>query len=397
MAIKIPVQYLYKKIVNLNILWAFFSPLLLALILTRYEYTWLFILKDLFFYFSFVLVFFIGKSKGLFNYILLIALFVFYLFTTTALFFEVQSWIFYSLRQLLSPILIFSFGYYLRINPESIKSVIHKLYKISFWVVILGLLFLIFNMWEYINLKIYFNLKGIPVDPSGVSYMFYEPALSYAQRMVSTVLDPISLGHMIATPLILCYYSVFISGRKRKLYLAIFLIGLLLTFSKGAILQVVLALFFFNKNLSKAVRYLIPLLFVILVLTVINIKGILIHLVGVKNAIVYLNVYGHGIGMVGNYAKMFADDLTVYHELHISDTFIGAVIGQIGLFGFILWLSFFLPKIKWKSLFSGHIIHVGSIVLITQLIISIISENTLNFTSFIIAGIISGILIRNSI
>src|SRR3546814_4604876 len=54
------------------------------------------------------------------------------------------------------------------------------------------------DLWRYLDLTNYFNLKGIPVDKRGLSYMFYEPALSYTERLVSTVLDPISLGHMLA-------------------------------------------------------------------------------------------------------------------------------------------------------------------------------------------------------
>jgi hypothetical protein len=294
------------------------------------------------------------------------------------------------------PILIIGFGYYIRIKEEErLTSIVHFLYKTSIWVVFLGLIFRFSNLWAVLDLTNYFNLKGIPVDNRGLSYMFYEPALSYTERLVSTVLDPISLGHMLAAPLILCYYSVFTEGKKRKILFFFLSLGLILTFSKGAILQVILALFFFNKSLSPTTRFLIPSLFVALALLTLNIEGILIHLFGLKNAIVYLNLFGHGLGMVGNYAKMFAEDLSIYYKFEISDTFIGSVIGQIGLIGFAFWISFFLPKIK--SIIFSRTNHVGAIILTSQLIIAAISENTFNFTSFIVPGIISGILIKNRI
>jgi len=392
---KISVQYIYQSLMKLNIAWAFLSPIFLALVMMKFQFTSLFILKDLFFYMTFLLTFLLGRSKGMFIYGLYIILFLIYILTTTSLFFEINSWMIYSLRQLLAPILIFGFGYYLRINEHGLEKVVHYLYKISFWIIITGIFFLAINVWDIILLKNYFNAKGIPVDPNGLSYMFYEPAFSYIQRMVSTVLDPISLGHMLAAPLIMSYYGIFVKGKKRRKYLIVFTIGILLTISKGAILQVVLAVFFFNKKLSKLIRYLIPLLFVILVIILINIKGILIHLLGFKNAIAYLNLLGHGLGMVGNYAKMFSDDLSVYYRIHISDTFMGSVIGQLGLFGFMFWISFFITKTK--DCFFGKPIRVGAILLTSQLIIAIISENTLNFSSFIIPGIISGILIRKKI
>lgn len=395
MKLRIPIQEVYVSIVKFNIAWAFLFPFVLAILMSEFKATPLFILKDLVFYFSFLLVFFLGRSKGLLIYMFYILLFVIYIFITTIIFFELNTWMVYNLRQILSPLLIFGFGYYLLINASGFEKIIKYLYKTTFWVIIIGIVFLLIDIWDYIYLKNYFNAKGIPVDEFGVSYMFYEPAFGYVRRMVSTVLDPISLGHMIAAPLILCYYSVNISGATRKKYLVVFFIGLILTMSKGAILQVVLALFFFNKNLSKIKRFLVPAVFVLLVLLVINIKGILIHLIGFKNAIVYLNLFGHGIGMVGNYAKMFADDLTVYYQFHISDTFIGAIIGQLGVLGFILWISFFVTKIK--GVFSSKTNMIGAIILMSQMFISIISENTLNFTSFIISGIVSGMLIRHNL
>tara|TARA_R110002073_G_scaffold281446_2_gene445713 strand:+ start:7585 stop:8775 length:1191 start_codon:yes stop_codon:yes gene_type:complete len=396
MSLKIPTQSLFSWLLKFNIVWAVFLPIILAVILSSYEIQGLFIIKDIIFYASFLLLLFISKSRGLFLYTFMIFIFLVYLFLLTSIFFKLNSWIVYNLRQLISPILIIGFGYYIKITDEErITGVIRFLYKTVFWVVAIGLLFKLFGMWDYLSLINYFNLKGIPVDPRGVSYMFYEPAVFYTERLVSTVLDPVSLGHIIATPLILCYYSIAITGRKRKLLLLILFIGLILTFSKGAILQVVLALFFFNKRLSPLVRVIIPIAIVVFSLLVINIEGILIHLVGLKNAIIYMNLFGHGLGMVGNYAKMFADDLSVYSKFKISDTFIGSVIGQIGVVGFIFWASFFIPKVKY--VIFGNRIFVGSIILLSQLIVAVMSENTLNFTSFIIPGIITGLLIKNKI
>ena len=103
-------------------------------------------------------------------------------------------------------------------------------------------------------------------------------------------------------------------------------------------------------------------------------------------AIINVNWFGHGLGLVGNYAKMFATDLTIYNTMHISDTFIGSVLGQLGIVGLCFWSSYFARY--FIDLFR-RILMPGSIIIISQLIISILSENTLNFTTFFIPGLLA--------
>ncbi len=90
--------------------------------------------------------------------------------------------------------------------------------------------------------------------------------------------------------------------------------------------------------------------------------------------------------MVGNYAKMFASDLTIYHKMHISDTFIGSVLGQIGIVGLFFWASFFS---RYSIDLIRQLIMPASIIIVSQLMISVLSENTLNLTSFFIPGLLA--------
>ena len=56
---------------------------------------------------------------------------------------------------------------------------------------------------------------------------------------------------------------------------------------------------------------------------------------------------------------MFANDLTVYKQIKISDTFMGSVIGQIGIVGTFIWLSFFYRSflnILFQKTMPGSII-----------------------------------------
>ncbi|MNZ96818.1 hypothetical protein D3C78_1160290 [compost metagenome] len=124
-----------------------------------------------------------------------------------------------------------------------------------------------------------------------------------------------------------------------------------------------------------------------------NKAGILIHINGLFNSISNMSLFGHGIGSSGNYAKMFSENLNQYAELGISDTFIGSLIGQTGILGLTLWLLLIytptLPTQKKST--NGHLIILTSIILI-----SIISENTMNITSFLAPAIIIS-LVKNKL
>lgn len=383
-------QSLLRELVKANIVWASVGSFILAFLLNLIQVRELFILKDAIFYLSIPFIFLLIRSYSFLKFFFFISVFCIYIITVTVIFYELKGWQLYNIRQLVAPLLILSISYSLKFSNENVNEIISYSYRLISIIIIAGMAFLLFDLWSYISLKNYFLVKGIPVDATGVSYMFYEPALGYARRLVSTFLDPINLGHTIAAFFIMAYYKVEIGGRRRVFYLILLLSGLLMTFSKGAILQVVLALFFFNKDINIINRALIPGLFVLAVLLFIDLKGILIHLHGLTNAIININLIGHGLGMVGNYAKMFADDLTVYHELQISDTYIGSVLGQIGIFGLLLWLAFFYKHLA--SIFLNKKNNVGSIIIVSQLTLAVLSENTLNFTSFLIPGLLAGVV-----
>src|SRR5690606_12236740 len=129
-------------------------------------------------------------------------------------------------------------GYYAHIDDKAFFKLANIYYKLSIYIIIVGVLIKEMNLWKMIDLTNYFNLKGIPVNSQGLSYMFYEPAFSYAERLASTILDPISLGHILAGAVIMCFYGIGVKGKKRWYYLLFLGTGLFLTFSKGAILQV---------------------------------------------------------------------------------------------------------------------------------------------------------------
>jgi len=378
-----------KVIFLVNIIWSALAPLIIAFIAMISSNSLIFLFKDLLFYFSFILLFFFPK-KNIFVLDRLLILFHILFFLSfiggiTFFLFDFHYWQVYNIRQLLAPFLIISFPYIIKIPIKLNKELILFILRFILFLIIIGVIFMFVDIWSVIDLSNYFSAKGIPTYSNGMPAMFFEPSMNYANRLVSTILDPISFGHIITA----CFISLFFIKslcRNRKLFLIIFLIGLLLTFSKGAIFQLIIALFLLNNRLNIIVRILVPFLTLVFGFFFINLAGIIIHFKGLYFSIININFFGHGLGLVGNYAKMFAEDLSVYNEMKISDTFIGSVLGQLGIIGLLVWLTFFYRHLI--DLLRNRML-TGSIIIISQLIISVLSENTLNLTSFFIPGFIA--------
>lgn len=287
-----------------------------------------------------------------------------------------------NIRQIIAPIAILLFFCSLRLDTHNIWAIERTLARVVLYVFFFGLLEASFQLWKSFDLSIFFQLKGIPVDAHGLSYMFYEPMFGYRERMTSSFLDPISLGHFFASALIYFYYR---HGLKSefKFTMAICLAGLILAMSKGAILQSFLALTLLNPALNFFLRLsaiLPPILFFVLSS---NKAGVLIHLKGLANSIESISFFGHGIGSTGNYAKMFSDNLDTYYKIGISDTYFGSLLGQTGIAGVAIW--FFLIYLVVSPIKRTSKLDV--IILTSVIIVSFVSENTMNVTSFMLPAI----------
>ena len=386
----IPYTSILKYLIKINILWSVIAPLVLALITMVFSNSSIFILKDIIFYFSFILIFFLPNRffniSDKIRLLLYILGFLLFLLITTFLLHSFHSWQVYNVRQFLAPIMIVSFLSFVKIPFEFNKRMILFILKVVVSLILIGFIFQLINIWEFINLSNFFQAKGIPTYDNGTPAMFFEPSMNYAPRLVSVILDPISFGHIITAAFVSLFFLKVIKKNRRKLYFFILIVGLFLTMSKGAIFQLVICVFLFNPRLNIFLRLAIPLSTLVAGFFLIDLKGIIIHFLGFYSALINANLFGHGLGMVGNYAKMFAGDLTIYHKMGISDTFIGSVLGQIGILGLFFWASFFY---KYFIDLTRGIIMPGSIIIVSQLIISVLSENTLNLTSFFIPGLLA--------
>jgi len=374
---------------RINIFWCFFAPIFIVFFIKiGVDNRFIFSIKDV----PFILLFVYFGVKGFFFerrliylYPLLI-IFITYLFLNWVFLNPNYGFVIANIRQLLMPILLIMFFSSCTLEGEDAVSVYTYVAWLSVSVFLIGVICLYFNVWESVGLDKFFSLKGIPVNAEGLSYMFYEPILGYSRRMVSTMLDPISLGHTIAAVFISVWF-VWPAKNYRFHILFVLFLMVLSTMSKGAILQVVIACVFLAKKNHPIFKIVTLILVTSFIIWLPNKEGILIHVEGTVNSFSKAELFGYGIGNVGNYAKMFNDNLEIYNSVEISDTYIGAVLGQLGLFGFIMWVSI----LCYLVFLNRNSCRVSKILLFSILLVSVLSENTLNFSSFYMTAILIGL------
>lgn len=298
-----------------------------------------------------------------------------------------------SLRQLIVP-LILIFSSYLAIRSEKDLFSLFKKIRFNLWILLLfGFSEKIFGFWRYIDLSNFFKAKNIPLSPDKIPYVFIEPIAGGINRMVSLLLDPINLGHTLIC--LLCLELVF-SDKYQKIRIILVIAGLALTFCKGAILQLFLIFIILNKDLDVAIRLLITAGLILFVVMFSDVHGgILTHFNGFIAAFDNISAFGGGLGTAGNQSLMFAGKLKGIGEDGIGDSFIGAIIGQIGVIGLLFWL---IPFFIFSKHFSSN--DIFKRILVSQLLIAILSENSFNllsiYTICLIIGAKLSIAIKNS-
>ena len=286
-----------------------------------------------------------------------------------------------SIRQMINPYLLIILGFIYITTEEEYKKFLKKLMAVILFLLLFGFFERFFYLWQFVDIKTYYNMNNLPVHWSGYPWGFIEPLAFFHDkvldingivRMVSTILDPINLGHILVFSIVCVYYNREIVKNFffRYVILIGLLIGLILTFSKGAWFQLFLVLTILNKRIHVVFRFGIFLVSVpFIYFLYYQHSGIFIHFSGFINSLKSISFLGHGLAMTGNYAKMFGEPLL----LGISDTYIGSILGQIGIMGLILWLIpfFFIAK---KCEINHYILRL----LVAQLIVAVLSENSFN-------------------
>lgn len=274
-------------------------------------------------------------------------------------------------RQLLMPFLLFFVGLASVQKAADADGLKRWMLRAAFVLIGLGFLFYLVPFWHFFSLKPYAAAKHIWL-PEGQKYltMFVEPVGDGIPRMISTLLDPINLGHLLVFVLAVGFYE----RRLKSWQLLLLAVALALTFCKGAFLQLFL-LFLLQAPMPRWLRWLGWALAGATLLAGAKLHpGILMHLHGLIAGLKTATLQGYGLGMTGNQAAMYGRPL----ELGIGDTFIGAVIGQLGIIGLLLWLLPFavmVRQLRGQPLLRN--------LLIAQLIVAVLSENAFNLMSIL--------------
>jgi hypothetical protein len=206
----------------------------------------------------------------------------------------------------------------------------------------------------------------------------YEPILGGMPRMSSVLLDPINLGHFWMILFALDWKQPRLGWWGRVLYVTA--IGF--TFCKGAVLQFGVAMIGWTRLLPRWAKAVVISGMVLgLVAGASFHPGVQAHLGGLVNAFKSITLFGHGLGSVGNIVGRYATAA----NLGIGDTFVGMVLGQLGVVGILLW-----GWAMWDIFRLSKNQFLFQCLFAAQLFVSIFSETAYYATSMVILLVLMG-------
>ncbi|SFC96004.1 hypothetical protein [Algibacter pectinivorans] len=372
-----------------SILWCFFCSFILALFYNFFnpDINILF-LKDLIIIgILFVsLKFSVKVNVFTFSFFLFLA----YLFITALLTDATIMAIVASIRQMVVPYILFLVG--LNLATKKSENTIKKyVFYLALIVVVFGFIEITFNIWHYLDVTNYFEIKNIPIynktykDFYNYPDFFIEPMFGGIKRMTSTLLDPINLGHVLTFIIaLLIYDKELVNIRWRKGLIIVFLIASSFTFCKGAWLQLIILAILVTNKISKTIKYIIVggIMYSMFLIATWH-HGAREHLEGLMASLEHISIFGVGLARTGNQAYLYG-----IQEVKIGDTYFGAILGQIGVVGYFLWVAPFMLVMK-KLEFN-----LISKIFLSQLFISLLSENSFNLLSVFLVCIFLGLEYR---
>lgn len=277
-----------------------------------------------------------------------------------------------SLRQLIVPFLILSLGWYWG-KGYGLKTLDAKVLPISYFLLGGCVVAYILAYGRIFPIEGYAEIKVMELDQYGSPLMFEDSLTGKALiRNFGTYLDPINLGHSL---LFLLVYGTC----KRlipKWVSVVLLVAVALTVSKGALLQLAMVIFLLGfKWIGEWLKYLLIIVSMVVLLYLFQWHhGVHAHTEGLITAIQHASLFGEGLAQVGNQAVLFGKEV----EIPIFDTYLGSVLGQLGVIGLLCWL---LP-FGWLVYRSPD--PVLKALLLSQLLIAAVSENSFNFLSVVL-------------
>ena len=314
-------------------------------------------------------------------------------------------------RQLIIPIILFYFGYILNTKEKDINSIFKIIIKIGKIIFIIGVIqFLIGDkLFDYINVSSFYISKGLgewisngkyPV--SFVAWDLHQILGIYTIRFMSIFYEALTAGHIMALCFVISiFYDNFNESRsKRGIWSICFLLGVILSFSKGAYLVIIIALLFkvyMVINNKKWFYIMVASSFValssIMFMLWDKVISIQMHAKGFINNILSARLFtGEGLGNIGVYANVFTENNSSHGE-----SLIGNLAGQFGLIVMIVYLIIIILMI-YSNIISEKRNNIIPVVLVISVLLEMfLSESSVAFLSTGLYFVISGLYANLSI
>lgn len=208
------------------------------------------------------------------------------------------------------------------------------------------------SMWISLNIGELWTKKGMRVETWGFPPNFISSEAIMGQRirrMAATFADPVNLGTFLLFGTIIAWY------KKKRILVLLSLIACALTVSKGALLGVLIFMcvhtFYYDR--TKLFAGLIFLITAIVGLSFLSFAkdsssgSVFLHISGFVSSITNIvqEPLGYGCGNVGVMSQV----LSVTSNEEITESGLGAIIGQLGIVGLGVYMCFFanvFSKIK---------------------------------------------------
>lgn len=315
-----------------------------------------------------------------------------------------------SLRQLYLPFVFYIFGRSINISKNEMKKCIRFFILLSLFCVLFGFFEMLMGdrFWSIIGIKKYASFKGFDkyiyagelVPGSFYSYDFY-PIIPRIRRMVSIFADPVILGQLLGFALVITVFYRDLTAVKSKniVYIITIGAGLILSLAKGGIIIAFISTLMLIRKLwhKKIISTLCIIAATIIAIQFIgfglsNDLSVSAHIGGLMSGIDIFksNILGVGIGGYGNLARTLSDSAT-----EGSESFIGAALGQIGIFAIIYFVFYFefLRKIK-KTAEHDSLSEILFWLNVSLLITSFVNNTAISFTNCYIFYILPAINLK---
>lgn len=315
-----------------------------------------------------------------------------------------------SARQVALPAILYLLGRSLVLSSEGLNRHIRFLYILSFGIVITGFLEQVLfpeSIWFDLGIFSYMINKGLELWARG-SLNFYsydlQPLVGIViKRMTGIFADPTTTGHFLAIPA-----AIALAHSAKRTFNPqvgiLFFIGTLLCFSKGGTLVLLVYGWWYLRD-NPRTRVLATSIFVsgllgaiaAVLYAITHPTSITNHMFGFVTNLLSIAQYpfGRGIGYSGNFAALFSG--LGKDEVGAGESFIGSIIGQMGLPGLLLTVIFTAVLVTALSRVENagekELSRVIGGLILGTVIASLLSESAMSYLGTGLTFIYAGILI----